>query len=237
MSLAREIESIRDSAFQSLDDAHNYYFHSKTAWRVVQHLANRGTDLSVTNRSTGLTLNGQQLAHKGQSYVTDYLAKSTLQDFVAIFEQFLFEFLTQWLSAYPQMLAKKELSFELVLNSVDRQAIIKSVVEKHLLELAYSRLPKWFSYMEDRVKLGCPSSDEIERLSEIKATRDVFVHAGGIANEVYVDKSMGRARVASGEQLTIPDTYHRESWELIRKVVTKISGRAIAKTSPTTSTT
>ena len=39
------------------------------------------------------------------------------------------------------------------------------------------------------VKLGCPTDDEIERIAEMKATRDLLIHNLGIANKTYLDKA------------------------------------------------
>jgi hypothetical protein len=79
------------------------------------------------------------------------------------------------------------------------------------------------------VKLGRPTKDEIDRLAEIKATRDVFVHNRGVASPTYVDKAGEKKRAETGEKLGLSQQYHRESWKLIRKVVQDVSAAAISK--------
>ena len=79
------------------------------------------------------------------------------------------------------------------------------------------------------MKPGCPTVDEIERLAEIKASRDILVHNKGIANAAYVAKAGSRARCRDGEKLRLPERSHRESWETIRKVVLDVSAAATAK--------
>ena len=99
---------------------------------------------------------------------------------------------------------EKNLDFQIVLQSSEKADIVRTVVEKQVTSLQYDRVPRWFEYIEGIVNLGCPTPDEIERLAEIKATRDVLVHNKGIANAIYVDKSMGRARFAVGEVVEVP---------------------------------
>jgi hypothetical protein len=62
-----------------------------------------------------------------------------------------------------------------------------------------------------------------------KASRDVLVHNKGIANKTYESKAGNLARFREGEELDIPEDYHRETWELIHKVVADVSNAAIAK--------
>ena len=52
-------------------------------------------------------------------------------------------------------------------------------------EVLYERPSGWFAYLETKVKLGCPSGEEIERIAEAKASRDVLLHKRGIAGKTY----------------------------------------------------
>jgi len=45
-----------------------------------------------------------------------------------------------------------------------------------LNEVLYERPAEWFAYLQEKVKLGCPSAVEIERIAEAKATRDALIH-------------------------------------------------------------
>lgn len=93
----------------------------------------------------------------------------------------------------------------------------------------YDRPTGWFAYLEDRAKLGCPTPDEIEKIAEAKASRDVLVHNRGVAGKTYESKAGKLARYKDGQRVEILEPYHRQTWELIRKVVTDISNAAIAK--------
>jgi hypothetical protein len=154
---------------------------------------------------------------------------STFQHFVSLFEDFFFELMRHWLTAYPASLSKKQIEIGTVLSAPDKTAIISGVVEKELNELKYERLVEWFVRLERLSNFGCPTADEVEKLAEIKASRDVLAHNNGVTNLIYLAKAGNRARHRDGEKLEIPEHYHRESWETIKKVIQDLSAAAITK--------
>jgi hypothetical protein len=79
------------------------------------------------------------------------------------------------------------------------------------------------------VKLACPTADEIDRIAEAKASRDILVHNRGVATKTYESKAGKHARFKDSEQIDISERYHRETWELFRKVVADVSNAALAK--------
>jgi len=116
-----------------------------------------------------------------------------------------------------------------VLDAPDKDAITSRVVSKEVNEILYDRPTGWFEYLEDKAKLGCPTQDEIGKIAEAKASRDVLVHNRGVASKTYESKAGAIGRYKEGQRIDIPEHYHRETWELLRKVVTDISNAAIAK--------
>jgi len=201
MALVDEITRLRDNTAASLDASHDYYVHTKYAWRLVQQLVQHGHKATIDNQATGSTVDETQLSNLAQGYVTSFLASATFQHFVSLFERFVFDLLRVWLTEYPGSLAANQLKFRTVLDSADRGEVVSAVVQKEVHKLAYQRVNDWFDYLEKIAKLGCPNQEEIERLAEIKASRDVLVHNDGIANSIYVYKSMGRARSAIRDKL------------------------------------
>jgi len=229
MALIDDVTRLRGDILSSLDESHNYYVHTKYVWRLLQEMVRQGRQVTIDNQVTGTTVDGAELSSLTQGYVTGYLAAATFQHFVTLFEQFVFDLLRLWLTEHPGSLAGKELKFRMVLESPDKDAIVTAVVQKQLYGLAHERVANWFDYLESIAKLGCPSKEQIERLAEIKASRDVLVHNNGIVNMIYLDKSMGQARFAEGERLELPEHYHRDSWQLIKLVVNDVANAAISK--------
>lgn len=229
MALFDEITQLRAGSLSSLNASHNYYTHTKRAWRLVQQMVRDGHRVSIENQATGNVVDETQLSGLAQDYVTGYLVSATFQDFVSLFERFVLDLVRLWLTEYPDNLSGKQLEFQTVLDAADRDAIVAAVVQDKVLGLGYNSIAKWFEYLEKIAKLGCPDQDQIERLAEIKASRDVLVHNNGIANSIYVAKSMGRARFADGDNLELPERYHLESWQLLIQVVSDVANAGIKK--------
>ena len=229
MALADDIRVLRDQVLADLNAAHDYYTDTKTAWELVDDYIAAGKTFAVKNMVTGTETTQADLAAKVPEYVTRRLAEATFQQFLSIFEHFFFELLRHWLRAFPQNLSGKRVEFKDVLDAPDKDAITLLVVNKELNDISYKRPAEWFAYLEERVTLGCPTADEIGRIGEAKASRDVLAHNRGVAGKIYEYKAGKFARCKEGERIDVSEQYHRQTWELIRKVVTDVSNAASVK--------
>jgi hypothetical protein len=210
---------------------------------LVQSLVAEGRSIDFADTSTGDRTDGATLARLVQGYVTGYLAESVFQHYVSLFEDYVFGLIGIWLMAYPESVSglddsesddkvakgDKTVPLELIIGNPDRESILRAIVERELDRLKYKRLAVWFKYLETRARLGVPSRDQIDRLAEIKASRDILVHNRGIVTPTYISKSMSKARYKEGERVEINEPYLIESWRLINEVVHDTSKAAIAK--------
>lgn len=229
MPLSSDIRALRDRTSAALTAAHDYYADTVTAWQVVQKAVAGGEQFSNLNPVTGTPTTEVDLVFKSASYIAVQLKQSTIQNFIAIFEGFFFDFLRLWLTAYPQSLGHKKLDFKTVLAAPDKDTVTQQIVGKELNEVLYERPAAWFAYLEEKAKLGCPAADEIGRFAEAKATRDALVHNAGIATKTYEAKAGAFARYKAGDLIDLPDAYHRETWALLLKIVADVSDAALAK--------
>jgi hypothetical protein len=232
MPLRDDIVAHSKSVLAELDAVHDYYANSKAAWRIVQKQIRAGRKLKIRNAVTGRVTTERELPGMAARYVADYLTSSTFQQFVSLFEDFLFGIMRHWLLAFPQSLARKQIPVSVVLEASDLDAVKLAAVNRELNELNYKKVREWFSHLNGLVSLGCPTADEIDRLAEIKATRDVSVHNRGIASLIYEEKAGPLGRAKAGERLEMPEHYHLASWQLIRKVVQDLSAASVAKAGP-----
>ena len=231
MALAGDIQMLRDRALHDLDAAHDYYTHTRIAWRIVRKVVESGYSFRVRNRSTGSAITQSEIAARARAYVAEQLAEATFQQFISIFEGFLFDFLRRWLFEYPQNLWGKSIDFKDVWEAADKDSIAGLVIDRELSDVFYRRPSAWFEYLNTRVNLGCPSAIQIEAIAEAKASRDVLAHNRGVAGKTYQAKAGPRARFRNGERIAIPEQYHRETWEILRQVVSDISDAAVRKVS------
>lgn len=229
MALSHEIGALRDRVLADLNSAHDYFADTRIAWNIVQKAIAAGRKFAIRNFTTGTVTTPTQLASRSRRYVEEQLAEATFQQFISILEGYIFDLLRLWLLAYPQNLIGKKVDFKTVLDAPNKDAITSLVVSRELNEILYERPTGWFAYLEDKAKLGCPNPDEIDRIAEAKASRDVLVHNRGVASKSYESKAGNLARFKDGQRIEIPEHYHLETWELIRKVITDVSEAAIAK--------
>jgi hypothetical protein len=240
------IDQIRDLAGRIQNElllGSNYYDDTKQIWRLVQRLVDEGQEITIENMDTGVRTEGRTLAGLAQGYVSGYLAESVFQHYVSLFEDYTFGLIGCWLIAYPkgivgldhdaaddkQQKTDKTVPLSFITENPDRESILRAVVDRELDRLKYRRVSAWFDYFEKRARLGIPSKDQIERLAEIKASRDILAHNRGIANETYLSKSGSKARYVGGARLEIIEPYLRDSWLLITEVIREMSAAAIAK--------
>ena len=59
--------------------------------------------------------------------------------------------------------------------------------------------------------------ETINSFIEIKASRDLIVHCGGIVNKVYLDKTLRLARSQLGERLPINEEYYISVVSILKK--------------------
>ncbi|MGP0062791.1 MAG: hypothetical protein ACLQGP_04200 [Isosphaeraceae bacterium] len=234
MPLPERIQDLTDRIQDDLRAGYDYFEHTKVSLGLFQRIVERGHKITVQNMVTGTVVNETSLGGLARSYVATYLAESAFQHFISLFEDFVFELLRLWLSAYPSGIPnkdKKPVDLATIIDAADKDAILTVVIDRELNALKYERPTSWFRYLNDRVKLGCPTDEQIERLAEIKASRDILVHNRGIVNETYVLKSQARARGKVGQRLEISGPYLRETWLLIGEIVRDLAAATIAKAS------
>ncbi|QDU46494.1 hypothetical protein Mal52_50150 [Symmachiella dynata] len=229
MPLVDDIDQLRNDTVAALNDAHDYYWNTSAAWRLVQNMVHQGRSILIKNAPTGSTIRGPELSLLGQKYVASYLSSATFQHFIALFEWFAVDFMKLWLRAHPGSLGKQQVDVATILTCHDKSEIVERAIEKRLLDVAYGPITKWMNYIEQTTGISCLDSNQVQRLSEIKASRDLLAHNNGIVNSLYRERAGDHARFHDGDTLELPAHYHRESWEFIRQTVNDIADAGIDK--------
>ncbi len=210
MALADQIRDLSDRTQSDLAASRDYLEHTKALWRLVEEIADQGQAVEFPLPRSGTTMTASEMAALAEGYVGRYLNESVFQHFIALFEDFVFELLRHWLSAYPGGIpnkAEKKVDLAMVIDAPDRESILQFMIARELNALKYERPKTWFRYLNDRVKLGGPTDEQIDRLAEIKASRDILAHNRGVVNQTYLEKAGKYARYNLGQRLEIPEPY------------------------------
>lgn len=156
----------------------------------------------------------EQLLLKYQFLAFHQLSINALMKLVTIVETMLGDIVRAVVVRYPHKLgAKRSLTIQSVLESTSLEEVHLRATDALLNELAYkspAEFAESFQHLLSVNLLECPA---FHRYIEVKATRDVFIHNRGIANDIYVRKAGSHARVKSNMSLPADIQYFLESYE------------------------
>jgi hypothetical protein len=227
VAVVDDIEALAVRTVSDLGDLHDFGAHLHVMWTRFRLWVQAGNTLRSRNNKTASVVSERELIKRYARYRTKYVQALSFVQLSTVFEAFLFDFLRLMLTNEPRHLAqKKQIEVSLALSAMDREALVLLIAERELNELKYDRPKAWFEYMNRIVKLGCPTEDEIERIAEMKAARDLLIHSSGLVNKTYLEKAGSKARYAAGEQVVIDGQYFDASWLLAKKLVDDITNTA-----------
>ena len=247
MPLPENIRNLAEQILRRLDEARDFYLHTRQAWRVVQQIAHEGRSVGIVDTASGLEVPAPDLEPMAQRYVTVHLSESAFKGLSGLLEDWIVGLTGCWSTAYPVQLdaayneatertrsqRREEIQVPLseILAAPDRDAIIRGVVERVVRELSYRRPAQWFRFLDSRVNLGCPDENQRGTLCELKAARDALEHSGGLVGPDYIDKAGPFARYVEGDTIPIEEPYLLQCFALLRKVIEVMAEAAIRRSS------
>ncbi|MEA9748167.1 hypothetical protein VDF76_14350 [Xanthomonas campestris pv. raphani] len=156
----------------------------------------------------------EELINKYTYLAVHQLSVNAIFQLVTIIEAMLTDVVRSVVVRYPQKLGnKRSVSIQAVLEASSLEEVHIKATDSFLNELSY-KSPADFAeaaqYFLSINLLECPA---FHHYLEVKASRDIFIHSRGVANEVYVRKSGTHARVTAGKNLPADTAYFLESLE------------------------
>ena len=147
------------------------------------------------------------------------LAVNGLFQLVAITEALLGDILRAIVRKYPHKLGnKRTITIQTVLESATIDEIHLRATDALVNELTYKSPIEFAESLDSLISINLIECPAFHKYVEIKATRDIFVHNQGMANETYVRKAGTHQRVKSGMTLPADVQYFLESYEACLQV-------------------
>ena len=144
----------------------------------------------------------------------NFLAINAIFHLVTLIEAMTADLLRAILSKYPQKLsADKKISLGDVLGASSIEIIHARAIDAVLNELSYKTPSEFGESISKLMSINILECPAYHMFVELKATRDVYMHNRGFANDVYVRKAWPNARVRAGEYLPADVTYFLKSFE------------------------
>jgi hypothetical protein len=125
---------------------------------------------------------------------------------------------------------KAQINVNEVLQAKALKDLKFKVVDSELDRLRRKSPKEWFDYIKVQLKVDLPDRDLRGQFREMKATRDVWVHNDGYANEFYFEKAGAFARVSPvlNARPEITDEYLHSSWEVALNLMENL-GRGLSE--------
>lgn len=151
---------------------------------------------------------------------------------VALAEEYLSDVLQLTIRAYPQKLLISPKGNALkddqgmpvdardLVRATSLADLIQEQASKRVRDAIYATPAQYCAYLASVVGFELP--DELLKIFfEIKATRDVHIHNGGVANPTYVKKAGALARAADGVPLIVDGEYLKGAVACLKRVFTR----------------
>lgn len=164
----------------------------------------------LSTRTYGKT----ELLARYQHLAYQRLPINGLLQLVTTIEALLGDVVRTVITRYPQKLgAKRTIALQFVLEAKTIEDIHLRATDALLNELAYKSPSEFAEVLETCLSINLLECPAFHKYIEIKATRDIFIHNRGVANETYLRKAGSHARASANRPLPIDITYFLESYE------------------------
>jgi hypothetical protein len=137
-----------------------------------------------------------------------------LAQLVTITEALLGDVARNVIVRYPQKLgAKRTIHLQAVLEAQSLEEVHLRATDALLNDLSYKSPAEFAETLNNFLSVNLLECPAYHRYIELKATRDIYVHNRGVANDTYVKKAGSHARARAGEVLPVNIPYFLESYE------------------------
>jgi hypothetical protein len=166
------------------------------------------------------TYKKDQLLGRYQYLAFHQLSINLIFQLVTLVESMLSDILRHIVVRYPRKLgAKRQIQLQHLLESQTIEEVHLRATDALVNELSF-KSPADFAITFEELTgvrlLECPA---FHRYIEVKATRDVYIHNRGVANDTYVRKAGSHARPRAGSLVHVDIQYFLESYECCLQVV------------------
>lgn len=156
----------------------------------------------------------QELIDRYQYLGNNQLAINGIYQLVTIIEALFGDIIRYVILKFPQKLGtKKSIKTGMVLSASSIEEVHLQALDSILNELSYKSPEDFIEECKQMLSINLLECPSYHKYIEIKATRDIYIHNQGIANDIYLAKSNSHCRCKSGQDLPVDTGYFLESYE------------------------
>jgi hypothetical protein len=218
----QRIGQARSALFTQGELAQLTYLALESAANNVQEGSQEDIEISypIGYRADKSPMSGS-LVYKKQELIDRYaylgnhqLAINGVYQLVAIIEALMGDVLRKVVLTFPNKIgSKRMIKSSMILAASSIEEIHLQTVDSVLNELAYNSPKDFAAECKNLLSVNLLECPPFHKYMEIKATRDIYIHNQGVANDIYIQKASSHSRVKSGESLPIDTGYFLEAYE------------------------
>lgn len=160
------------------------------------------------------TYDKQELLNRYNFLAQKQLGLNGIVQLVTVVEALCGDLLRAVIRKHPRKLgAKRTMPIATILESGSIEEIHLRAADALVNELAYKSPTEYAEALKSLLSVNLLECPAFHRYVEIKATRDIYIHNRGLANEVYVKKAASHARATTGQTLPVDSVYFLEAYE------------------------
>lgn len=116
--------------------------------------------------------------------------------------------------AYPKKLeGKRTISLDKIVNCQSIESVHSVAADSLIHDLTYKSPKEFAESITNIISFDLLQIPAFHQYIEVKATRDIYIHNQGIANDIYISKAGSHARVAVGDKLPVNIPYFLGAYE------------------------
>ncbi|WP_147589315.1 hypothetical protein [Clostridium paraputrificum] len=154
------------------------------------------------------------------------LLRSALMSLIIYFEGTISDLFKFLINKNPDMVTNdKMLSFKQIKEFGSIDSAVEYLIENEIESIMRASFDTWYKTLNSKFKTNIEfTKDDIITLTEIILRRNLFVHNGGIVNNLYLKKvdESKRRNIKKGDSLTVDIPYIIRSIEIIRRMGNEI---------------
>jgi hypothetical protein len=220
-SLARKVYRLHLAFVRKINDVHIFaqqaiplLEEARNTYESSSHKKDRRYYVPSINRTKFARRTDKELKVVYERFIASELFENLIVTAVSQFESMLFEVLGLVIRSYPQKLTlnvqgiqvERNVPVELLLQLDNLENVLVEVIRRRINAVSYASPKAYLEYLN--AVAGIKTSDPaFLDYVEIKATRDIIVHNGGIINEIYIQKAGEKSRGILNDRLTIDSEY------------------------------
>lgn len=167
-----------------------------------------------TTLDTTCIYSKQELINRYDYLGLNQLPINGIYQLVTTIEALLGDILRITLIEFPQKISnKRKVDVDIILEASSIDEIKFSVVNAVINELSYKSPRDFAEEFNKFIGVNLLEKPIFHRYIELKATRDIYIHNQGIANEIYLAKADTLARVKQNQHLPVTIHYFLQSYE------------------------